>query len=173
MRRDLKSFVKHRSDEENCQRQGFAYSKYVVCICSRIKCTLVSAMHVILLLPHVFRVRGRPVKLHRCGRKTYTFVRMLCCDINFALFIMNIQCLISSNQLSNAFCDFLCLSILSLRSCISYFKLKCDIYITCVRIVSAIVTITIMLRNRPWSVIAKLFLSCYFPAYLYAELFFL
>lgn len=123
MRRDLGSFVKHRSDEENCWRRGFAYSKYVVCICSRIKCTLVSAMHVILHLPRVFRVRSRPVKLHGRGRKTIPLSACFA-DINFALFVMNMQRLISSNQLSNASCDFLRLSTLSLCSCISCFQLE-------------------------------------------------
>lgn len=63
------------------------------------------ARHSVLLL-RVFRVRSRPVKLHGCGRKTISFLRVLCCDINLALFVMNIQGLISNNQLSNALCDF-------------------------------------------------------------------
>lgn len=103
MRRHLGCFVKHRSGEENCRRCGFAYSKYVVCICSRIKCTLVSAMHVILLLPRVFRTFAtRPVKLHGHGRKTIPFACIYFANINFALFVMNIQRMISSsNQLLN------------------------------------------------------------------------
>lgn len=116
MRHDLGSFVKHRSDEENCWRRGFAYSKYVVCICSRIKCTLVSAMHVILLLPRVFRVRSRPIKLHRRGRKTIPLSACFA-DINFALFVMNMQRLISNNQLSNAFRDQLSAFIKLMLAC--------------------------------------------------------
>jgi len=69
----------------------------------QIKCTLVSAMHVILLLPRVFRTFAtRPVKLHGHGRKTIPFACIYFANINFALFVMNIQRMISSsNQLLN------------------------------------------------------------------------
>lgn len=54
----------------------------------------------------VFRVRG-PTPLNCMDAEGVLYPLNACfADINFTLFVMNIQHLISSNQLSNVICDF-------------------------------------------------------------------